>query len=64
MGKNSEILVYITADENRVLGGDPLTLLVRNLEEQKSLSLELSRALDATVVQLRNGDFLVIHADS
>lgn len=64
MGKGSEILVYITTDENRVLGGDPLTLLVRDLEEQKSLSLELSRALDATVVQLKNGDFLVIHADS
>ncbi len=64
MGKSSEILVYITADENRVLGGDPLTLLIRDLEEQKSTSLELSRALDANVVQLRNGDFLIIQTGS
>ncbi|SHI09573.1 hypothetical protein SAMN02745823_02361 [Sporobacter termitidis DSM 10068] len=58
MSKN--ILVYITADENRVLGGDPLTLLSTDPEETKRLTVELGRALKADVVQLKNGDYLLI----
>ena len=58
MGK--KIIVYITADENRVLGGDPLTLLVKEQNEQKGLTVELGRALKADVVQLKNGDYVLI----
>jgi len=58
MGKN--IIVYITADENRVLSGDPLTLLVKDQTEQKNLTVELGRALRADVVQLKNGDYILI----
>jgi hypothetical protein len=58
MSKN--ILVYITADENRVLSGDPLTLLVKDIHEQKSLTVEMGRALRADVVQLKNGDYMLI----
>lgn len=55
-----EILAYITADENRVLGGDPLTLLIKNVNEQKETVADLGRALRANVVQLKNGDYILI----
>ena len=50
---SKKIIVYITADENRVLSGDPLTLLVKEQNEQKGITVELSRALKADVVQLK-----------
>lgn len=58
MRKN--IIVYITADEKRVLGGDPLTLLIKDQNEQKDITVELGRALRADVVQLKNGDYILI----
>lgn len=61
MGKN--IIVYITADEKRVLGGNPLTLFVKDQSEQKELTVELGRALRADVVQLENGDYILINDD-
>lgn len=63
MSNSIEILVYITADEKRVLGGDPLTLLIKDVDEQKKLILELARALKANVVQLSTGDYIVITKD-
>lgn len=63
MNKSIEILVYITSDEKRVLSGDPLTLLIRDQEEQKKLSVDFARALRANVVQLSNGDYMVISGD-
>ncbi len=63
MSNSIEILVYITADEKRVLGGDPLTLLIKDVGEQKKLILELARALKANVVQLSTGDYIVISKD-
>ena len=61
MGKN--IIVYITADEKRVLGGDPLTLLVKDQNDQKELTIELGRALRADVIQLKNGDYILVNGD-
>jgi hypothetical protein len=58
MGKT--ITVYITADENRVLGGDPLTLLAADPEARKELTHELALALKADVVQLKNGDYILL----
>lgn len=61
MGKsNPQILVYITADENRVLGGDPLTLLILDENERQDLIIDMSNALGADVVQLKNGDYMII----
>jgi siroheme synthase len=54
------ILAYITADKERIVGGDPLTLLSIDDNERRDLTLEFSRALHADVVQLRNGDYLII----
>lgn len=58
-----EILVYITSNENRVLSGDPLTLLIKDPAEQKELVKDLGHALHASVVQLKNGDYMVITED-
>jgi hypothetical protein len=60
MSNAIEILVYITADEKRVLGGDPLTLLIKEEEQQKKLTVELARALRGNVVQLSTGDYIII----
>ena len=59
MTKN--ILVYITANEHRVLGGDPLTILEKDIDEQKVLIRDLGIALRADVVQLKNGDYILIN---
>jgi hypothetical protein len=61
MGK--QILVYVTADDSRVLGGDPLTLLIKDAKEQQETVTALGRALHADVMQLKNGDYLVIGED-
>lgn len=58
MDKN--ILVYITSDKDRVIGGDPLTLLVQEKKDKKELAAELGRTLRTDVVQLRNGDYILI----
>ena len=63
MGNSIEILDYITADEKRVVSGDPLTLLIKDVNEQKKLILELARALKANVVQLSTGDYIIISKD-
>ena len=55
-----KIIVYITADDKRVLGGDPLTLMIKDQNEQKDITIELGRALRADVVQLKNGDYILI----
>jgi hypothetical protein len=60
MSNGIEILVYITAEEHRVLGGDPLTLLIKDINEQKEISKDLGRALRANVMQLKNGDYVLV----
>lgn len=60
MNNPIEILVYITAEEHKVIGGNPLALLIKDIEEQKSLVRDLSIALKAHVVQLKNGDYIII----
>jgi len=60
---SKEIAVYITADEKRVLGGNPLGLLVKDPKEQQVLVFELSKALKADAVQLKNGDYMIILDD-
>ena len=63
MSKSIDILAYITVDNKRVLSGDPLTLLIQDIEEQKKITVELARALRGNVVQLCNGDYIVISQD-
>lgn len=58
--KNPEILAYITKDRDRVISGDPLTLYISDEEEQKECVRDLGLALQADVVQLRNGDYILV----
>jgi len=63
MSKEIDVLVYITSDEKRVLSGEPLTLLIKDENEQKKLTVEIARALRANVVQLSNGDYMIINGE-
>lgn len=61
MGKsNPEILAYITDNKDRVISGDPLTLYIDNNEERQQCLLDLGRALRGNIIQLKNGDHLII----
>lgn len=55
-----EILAFITLNKNRVLGGKQLSLLAENEDEQKTMTLDIAKAMKADVVQMKNGDFLVL----
>ncbi len=61
MGKsNPEILVYITDNKERIISGDPLTLYIPDLEERETCLIDLGKALRADVVQLKNGDHVLL----
>lgn len=60
MSKGPEILVYITAHENRVITGNALTLIITDEKEQKDCVRDLGIALRGNVLQLKNGDYLII----
>ncbi|KEZ86194.1 MULTISPECIES: capping complex subunit for YIEGIA [Clostridia] len=61
MGKSSpEILVYITDNKERIISGDPLTLFIPDLTERETCMIDLGKALRADVVQLKNGDHVLI----
>lgn len=55
-----EILVYITDNKERIISGDPLTLFIPDQKERESCLTDLSKALRADVVQLKNGDHVII----
>ncbi len=61
MTKNTpEILVYITCNGDRVKTGNPLTLVIEDEDERKSCVTDIGRALRGNVLQLKNGDYLII----
>ncbi|GBF12444.1 capping complex subunit for YIEGIA [Tepidibacillus sp. HK-1] len=60
MKPSYEILAYITLDRNRVLAGNPIALYAENEEIQKTLSVDIAKALKADIVQLKTGDYMVI----
>ncbi|MBE7721353.1 capping complex subunit for YIEGIA [Lacrimispora indolis] len=57
---NPEILVYITDNRERIISGDPLTLYIPDPEEREIYLTDLGKALRANVVQLKNGDHILI----
>lgn len=52
--------MYITASKDRVLSGDPLCLFIADEAERKQLVSEVSRAFLYNVLQLSNGDYMVL----
>ena len=61
MGKsNPEIMVYITDNKERIISGDPLTIYIPDSKEREICLTDLGKALRADVVQLKNGDHVLI----
>lgn len=61
MSKQSpEIAVYITTDGDRVKTGNPLTLVIADENERKKSVTDIAKALRGNVLQLQNGDYLII----
>lgn len=60
MQPNYQILAIITLDKERVLGGNQLTLLAKDEEEQKTMTLDLAKSMKADVVQMKTGDYVVL----
>jgi hypothetical protein len=56
-----QILVYVTNNPDKVLSGDPLCLCIPDEAEKQQTLLDISRALRANVVQLKNGDYMIIN---
>ena len=58
--KNVQILVYITNHPDKIIGGDPLCLCIPDEGEKQQALLDISRALRANVIQLKNGDYMIV----
>ena len=57
------ILLYVTDNRERYLGGDPLTLFIEDQKERQELLFPLAKELKANVVELKNGDHLIVRDD-
>ncbi|MBM7653366.1 capping complex subunit for YIEGIA [Neobacillus cucumis] len=57
---NYDVLALVTLNKDRILGGKQLTLLAGNEEEQKIMTADIAKALQADVVKMTSGDYLVI----
>jgi SepF-like predicted cell division protein (DUF552 family) len=64
MSTGYEIVAYISLSKDRAQNGNPLILVASNLEEQKQLTNDISKALKAEVVQLSCGDYIIISKKS
>lgn len=60
MASESQILAYVTLNNNRYLGGKPLSLLAENEQELQTMTQDIAKALKADVSQMQNGDYLII----
>lgn len=61
MGKNSpEIIAYITGNEHIVKTGNPLTLVITDEDERKNCVRDIAQAMRGNVLQLKNGDYVII----
>lgn len=55
-----QILLYVTDDRDRYLGGDPLSLFIEDAKAREELLFPLAKALKAAVIQLNNGDHMIV----
>ncbi len=60
MKGNMQILVYITNKPDKIIGGDPLCLCIPDEGEKQQLLIDIGRALRANVIQLKNGDYMIV----
>ncbi|WP_079525000.1 MULTISPECIES: capping complex subunit for YIEGIA [Halobacillus] len=57
---NYEILAYITRVKERLLTSNCLCLLAESEESAKEMTVDIAKAMKADVVQLTNGDYMII----
>ncbi|MGI6576576.1 MAG: capping complex subunit for YIEGIA [Eubacteriales bacterium] len=55
-----EILLYITDCPERVITGSPLVLNMQNDEERQQFLEMLAETFEASVLQMKNGDHIVV----
>ncbi|RBP05562.1 hypothetical protein DET59_104282 [Rossellomorea aquimaris] len=60
MKPSYQILAYLTSDRDRVISGGALLLYNDNAEELKQMTVDIAKGLKADVIQMTNGDYLVI----
>ncbi|SDZ58066.1 hypothetical protein SAMN05421736_1199 [Evansella caseinilytica] len=59
-GEIKGILAFVTTDSHRYLGGTSLSILAENREEQLAFSEAIAEAFLADILELKNGDYLII----
>ncbi len=60
MKDKPEIIAYITNNKDRIITGNALCLYITDETERKQTILEIGRALRANIIQLKNGDYMII----
>ncbi len=59
-GEINGILAYVTTEKNHYLGGAPLAILAKDREELVKISDAIAEAFLADILELVNGDYLII----
>ncbi len=60
MKEKPEIIVYVTDKKERVITGNPLSLWITDEDERKQIISDIARGLRANVIQLKNGDYIIV----
>lgn len=61
-GKNKvEIILYITDEPNRVIGGNNLCINMKNDQERQEFIQMFADTFEASVMQMKNGDHLLFN---
>lgn len=55
-----QIVVYITGNKERYLGGASLTLFIEDAQERQAFLFPLAKEIGADVIQMKNGDHLLL----
>jgi len=60
MKDKPEIIVYITNNREKIITGNPLCLYIEDEEERKQILSDIGRGLRANIIQLKNGDHIIV----
>ena len=60
MKAKPEIIAYITENRDKVITGNPLALFIPDEIERKQVVTDIARSMRANVIQLKNGDYIII----
>lgn len=60
MKEKPEIIAYITDNKEKVITGNPLCLYITDEAERKQIITDIAKGLRANVIQLKNGDYIIV----